>query len=51
VDQLPVERFPNVHAINRVAGKTDTFGYLVEALIAGFAAAKKSASRKKARSR
>jgi AcrR family transcriptional regulator len=51
VGQLPVERFPNVHAINRVAGKTDTFGYLVEALIVGFAAAKKSHSRRKAPAR
>ncbi|MEX2149697.1 MAG: TetR family transcriptional regulator [Steroidobacteraceae bacterium] len=51
VGHLPIERFPNVHAINRVAGKTDTFGYLVEALIAGFAAAKKSSSRRKAPSR
>lgn len=43
---LPIERFPNVHAINRVAGKSDTFGYLVEALIAGFAATRKSRSRR-----
>jgi AcrR family transcriptional regulator len=38
VGELPIERFPQVHAINRVAGKTDTFAYLVEALIAGFTA-------------
>jgi len=42
VGELPIERFPQVHAINRVAGKTDTFGYLVEALIAGFAAQKRT---------
>jgi hypothetical protein len=42
VGELPIERFPQVHAINRVAGKTDTFGYLVEALIAGFAATRKN---------
>lgn len=45
IGELPIERFPNVHAISRVAGKTDTFVYLVEALIAGFAAAKKSGPR------
>lgn len=49
IGELPIERFPNVHAINRVAGKTDTFGYLVEALIAGFAAAKKGRSPNRAR--
>ena len=38
---LPVERFPQVHAMSRVVGKTDTFAYLVEALIAGFAATRK----------
>jgi AcrR family transcriptional regulator len=42
VGELPIERFPQVHAINRVAGKTDTFGYLVESLIAGFAATRKN---------
>ena len=41
VGELPIERFPQVHAMNRVAGKTDTFGFLVEALIAGFAATRK----------
>jgi AcrR family transcriptional regulator len=41
VGELPIERFPQVHAINRVAGKTDTFAYLVEALIAGFTATRK----------
>jgi AcrR family transcriptional regulator len=45
VGELPIERFPQVHAINRVAGKTDTFGYLVEALIAGFAARKQAKAR------
>jgi AcrR family transcriptional regulator len=48
VGQLPVERFPNVHAINRVAGKTDTFGYLIEVLIAGFEATRKARRRRKA---
>ena len=45
VAELPIERFPQVHAINRVAGKTDTFGYLVEALIAGFAGQKRLSAR------
>ena len=36
IHELPIERFPHAHAMNRVAGTTDTFGYLVEALIAGF---------------
>ena len=38
---LPIERFPNAHAMNRVAGKADTFDFLVEALIAGFEATRK----------
>ena len=42
--QLPIERFPQVHAMSRVAGKADTFSYLVDALIAGFAASKKGAT-------
>jgi AcrR family transcriptional regulator len=46
VGELPIERFPQVHAINRVAGKTDTFAYLVEALIAGFAAKLKGRPRR-----
>ena len=50
ISQLPIERFPNAHAMNRVAGKTDTFAYLVEALIAGFAASKKGTGRRKAAS-
>lgn len=49
VSELPIERFPNVHAVNRVAGKTDTFSYLVEALITGFEATnKKRRARRKA---
>ena len=48
IRELPVERFPNAHALNRVAGKTDTFGYLVEALIAGFEATRKRRTRRKA---
>jgi len=47
IRDLPVERFPQVHAMSRVAGKTDTFGYLVAALIAGFAATKKGRARRK----
>ena len=49
IRDLPVERFPQVHAINRVAGKTDTFAYLVEALIAGFAATRKGRKRRRDR--
>ena len=48
IGELPVERFPNAHALNRVAGRTDTFGYLIEALIAGIAASKKPRARRKA---
>lgn len=48
IGQLPIGRFPNVHSINRVAGKTDTFGYLVETLIAGFEATRKGRKRRKA---
>jgi AcrR family transcriptional regulator len=47
IRELPIERFPNVHTINRVAGKTDTFGYLVEALIAGFEASRKPRARRR----
>ena len=47
VRDLPIERFPQVHVINRVAGKTDTFAYLVETLIAGIAATRKGRSRRK----
>ena len=47
IRELPFERFPNVHAINRVAGKTDTFGYLVDALIAGIASTRKRRGRLK----
>ena len=50
VSELPIERFPNVHAVNRVAGTTDTFTYLVEALIAGIAATKKGRRARKASS-
>ena len=48
IKELPIERFPNAHAMNRVAGRTDTFGYLVEALIAGFEATRKGRKRRKA---
>jgi AcrR family transcriptional regulator len=44
---LPIERFPQLHSINRVAGKTDTFAYLVEMLIAGIAATRGDRSRRK----
>lgn len=45
VGRLPIGRFPQVHAVSRVAGKADTFTYLVEALIAGFAASRKARTR------
>jgi AcrR family transcriptional regulator len=48
IRELPVERFPNAHALNRVAGKTDTFGYLIDALVAGIAASKKTRPRRRA---
>ncbi len=48
IGTLPIERFPNAHAMNRVAGRTDTFGYLVEALIAGFEATRKGRRRRRA---
>lgn len=48
IRELPVERFPNAHAVNRVAGKTDTFGFLVETLITGFEARHKGRRRRKA---
>jgi AcrR family transcriptional regulator len=38
VSQLPAERFPRVHEVARVADDADTFAYLVEVLIDGFAA-------------
>jgi AcrR family transcriptional regulator len=44
---LPIERFPQLHAINRVGGKTDTFAYLVEMLIAGVAGTRKKRTRRK----
>jgi hypothetical protein len=47
---LPIERFPQVHSVSRVAGTADTFGYLVETLIEGFAA-KRAQSRNSRRSR
>lgn len=48
---LPIERFPNAHAMSRVAGRTDTFGYLVEALIAGFEAKRSGRGRRRPGSR
>lgn len=36
VSDLPVERFPRLHEVDRVAGEADTFDYLIEVLIAGF---------------
>jgi AcrR family transcriptional regulator len=47
VRNFPIERFPQLHAINRVAGKTDTFAYLVETLIAGIGATKKGRRRRR----
>jgi len=51
IRELPIERFPNAHALNRVAGRTDTFGYLVEALIVGIEATRKGRRRRKTASR
>ena len=48
VAELPIERFPNAHALNRVAATTDTFGFLVESLIAGFEAMRKARRRRRA---
>jgi len=48
IRELPIERFPNAHALSRIAGKTDTFGYLIEVLIAGFEATRKVRRRGKA---
>lgn len=48
---LPIERFPQLHAINRVVGKTDTFAYLVEMLIVGIAGTRKVRPRRRAVSR
>ena len=48
IQELPIERFPNAHALNRVAGKTDTFAYLVEVLIAGFEATRRGRRRRRA---
>ena len=42
IRELPIERFPHAHAANRVAGTTDTFGYLVETLITGIDASRQS---------
>lgn len=36
VSRLPLERFPNLHAVNAIAADADTWNYLIEALIAGF---------------
>ncbi len=47
IRELPIERFPNAHALNRVAGTADTFGFLVAALIAGFEANRKGQRRRK----
>jgi AcrR family transcriptional regulator len=37
---LTVERFPYLHEIDRAIAQADTFGYLIDALIDGFAANK-----------
>lgn len=42
---LPAERFPQVHEIARVTDEADTFAYLVDALIAGFAASPRKSNR------
>jgi AcrR family transcriptional regulator len=38
VSKLPVERFPIVHEVARVTDEADTFAYLIDVLIDGFAA-------------
>lgn len=38
LSELPIERFPRFHEIDRVTAEADTFGYVIEVLIAGFAA-------------
>lgn len=38
VTALPAESFPMIHEIDRVAGTTDAFDYLVNTLVAGFEA-------------
>lgn len=41
VSQLPFERLPNIHEANAIAADADTCDFLLEALIAGFAATRK----------
>lgn len=41
VSGLSPERFPNIHEADRVAAKADTFTYMIESLIAGFATRKR----------
>jgi AcrR family transcriptional regulator len=43
IGRLPLAQFPNLHAVNAIAAEVDTWSYLIEALIAGFAASRKSA--------
>jgi AcrR family transcriptional regulator len=45
--ELPIERFPNLHAMNRVAARADSFAYLVDALVAGIAASRKARTPRK----
>jgi AcrR family transcriptional regulator len=42
VSRLPREHFPNLHAANAIAAEADTWSYLIEALIAGFAASRRN---------
>lgn len=42
---LPRDAFPNLHAASTIVAKTDTWSYLIEALIAGFAAMRDAAAR------
>lgn len=38
VSGLPVERFPHLHEVDRITAEADTFAYLIDVLIDGFAA-------------
>ena len=47
VSALSRDAFPHLHAANAIAEKTDTWSYLIEALIAGFAATRGSMLRRR----
>jgi hypothetical protein len=46
VSILSPERFPQLHATNAIAARADPSNYLIDALIAGFAAAAGTAARR-----